>query len=98
MNWGPWMIHRAHSTSTRILSACDFVGEKVAAFLGITTPKYEYEIEQFKKMQKEKEKEQKEEVETGGWMQATNDSQRKPNTVSDGVQYVITQEALKQKF
>lgn len=91
------MIHQAHSSSTRILSACDFVGEKIAAFLGITTPKYDYEIEQFKKIQQEKANEKSDELETGGWMQATNESQQL--YVNGGsVQYVITQEDLQKKF
>lgn len=91
------MIHQAHSSSTRILSACDFVGEKIATFLGITTPKYDYEIEQFKKIQQEKASEKSDELETGGWMQATNESQQL--YVNGGsVQYVITQEDLQKKF
>lgn len=73
MTWGPWMIHRAlQQTGNRILAACDYVGEAIAAFLGITTPKYSYEIEQFKKMQEEHAKALKEEKEVGGWMENVN--------------------------
>lgn len=61
----------------RILAACDYVGEKVAAALGITTPKYEYEIEQFKKMEKEREKVKEEEKTVGGWMHQTHDNNLK---------------------
>lgn len=63
----------AHSAN-RILAACDYVGEKVAAALGITTPKYEYEIEQGKKIEKEREKANEEEKTVGGWMQQTHDT------------------------
>lgn len=91
------MIHQAYNSSSRVLSACDFVGEKFASFLGITTPKYDYEIEHFKKIQQEKENEKKEQLETGGWMQATIESQQPPNVNSGGVQYVITQEDLQKK-
>lgn len=66
----------AHGAN-RILAACDYVGEKVAAALGITTPKYEYEIEQFKKIEKEREKVKEEEKTVGGWMQQTHDNNLK---------------------
>lgn len=62
---------------TKVLAACDYVGEKLAAALGITTPKYSYEIEQIKKMQKEREKTIEEETNTGGWMQHTLNTQFK---------------------
>lgn len=92
------MLHKAHHTSTRVLAACDFVGEKVAAFLGITTPKYEYEIEQWQRRQRQKAEAHKEEAEVGGWMQATNDNQSKANVSAAAVQYVITQEDLEKKY
>lgn len=66
----------AHGAN-RILAACDYVGEKVAAALGITTPKYEYEIEQFKKIEKERAKANEEEKTVGGWMQQTHDNNTK---------------------
>lgn len=56
-----------------MLTACDYVGEKITALLGITTPKYDYEIKQFKKMQDERTKQLDEEKVVGGWMQATNE-------------------------
>lgn len=61
----------------RLLAACDYVGEKVAAALGITSPKYKYEIEQFKKIEKEREKVKEEEKTVGGWMQQTHDNNLK---------------------
>lgn len=59
------------------MAACDYVGEKIAAALGITTPKFNYEIEQFKRIQKEREKAKEEEESTGGWMQETHSAQFK---------------------
>lgn len=38
----------------------DYTGEKIASFLGITSPKYAYEIGQFKKMEEKRLKEEKE--------------------------------------
>lgn len=67
--WGPWMIHKAMQTGNTMLAACDYIGESIAAFLGITTPKYRYEIELCKRMQEEKAKAEKEEKEVGGWME-----------------------------
>lgn len=66
------MIHKVLQTGNTVLAACDYVGESIAAFLGITTPKYSYELEQFKRMQEEKAKAEKEEKEVGGWMQDVN--------------------------
>lgn len=73
LEWGPWMVHRALNTGNRVLTACDYVGEKISALLGITTPKYDYEIKQFKKMQDERSKQLEEEKVVGGWMQTTNE-------------------------
>ena len=65
------MIDYVLMGGNKVLATCDYVGEKIAAALGITTPKYNYEIEQFKKIQKEQEKAVQEEKITGGWMQDT---------------------------
>lgn len=59
------MYHKAHKTGSTVLAGCDYVGETLAEFLGITTPKYSYEIEEFKKMQEEKAKIDLEE--SSGW-------------------------------
>lgn len=66
------MIHKVSQTGTTVLAACDYVGESIAAFLGITTPKYSYELEQFKRMQEEQAKADKTDKEVGGWMQDVN--------------------------
>lgn len=78
----------------RVLAACDFVGEKLASAFGITTPKYGYEIEQFKKIQKEHENAKAEEKTIGGWMQDTYDNNSTDKTKSE---CVITQEKM-QKY
>lgn len=71
-HWGPWMIHKVSHAGNRVLAACDYAGESIAAFLGITTPKYHYELEQFKRMQEENAKTEREEKDVGGWMQDVN--------------------------
>lgn len=50
------------------------MGEEIASFLGITTPKYSYEIKQYKRNQKERQKQAQEEKDVGGWMQQTQES------------------------
>lgn len=45
-------------TVKSIVSALDYAGETLAEFLNITTPKYSYEIEQYKKDQEARAKEE----------------------------------------
>lgn len=88
------MIQRILYGGNRMLAACDFAGEKIAAALGITTPKYSYEIEQFKKIQQERLKAKEEENSVGGWMQETNDDHMKTNyvkTETNHIEHIITQ-------
>lgn len=88
----------AHGAN-RILAACDYVGEKFAAALGITTPKYEYEIEQFKKIEKEREKAKEEEKTVGGWMQQTNDNNLKASQMlNEGNTSVVISRENFEKF
>lgn len=50
-----------------MLTACDSAGEYLASFLGITTPKFNYEIEQYKKALAAWEAAAKEDSEAGNW-------------------------------
>lgn len=95
VSWGPWMIHRALHTGNRVLAACDYVGEAIAAFLGITTPKYKYEIEQFKKMQEEQAKAHKDEKEVSGWMADVN---KPPTNAQSKTNDCITSQAHVQRY
>jgi len=88
------MIHKVLQTGNHVLAACDYVGESIASFLGITTPKYSYEIEQFKKDQEEHAKAEEEEKQVGGWVEPTTQSNDKPN---DATTCITTQETM-QKF
>lgn len=56
------------------MAACDYVGESLADFFGITSPKYNYEIEHAKRIQEQRAKEREEEKNVGGWMQSTNET------------------------
>ncbi|XP_049795562.1 protein FAM177A1 [Schistocerca nitens] len=68
MSWGPWLWHKAVSAGSTTLRACDYVGETLADFFGITTPKYQLEIDEYKRMVREEEEEKKrQDLEMGGW-------------------------------
>lgn len=65
MTWMPWISH----LSSKALAACDYVGESLADLLGITTPKYSYEIAEAERMKAEQEAEKKEaDLEMAGWV------------------------------
>jgi hypothetical protein len=52
------------STFIFIFSYCDFFGEKLAWFFGITSPKYYYELQEFRREQeREEERKEKEDIE-----------------------------------
>lgn len=50
MAWTPWLRLKASHTGQSMLKHCDAAGEAIGAFLGITTPKYAYEISVHKRM------------------------------------------------
>lgn len=81
----------------KVLATCDYVGGKIAHVLGITTPKYNYEIEQFKKNQKERKKVDEEEKITGGWMQETLGEKYNLSEKENNNGPIISQEGL-QKY
>lgn len=65
MTWMPWISH----LSSKALAACDYVGESLADFLGITTPKYSYELAEAERMKAEQEAEKKKaDLEMAGWV------------------------------
>ncbi|XP_058059587.1 protein FAM177A1 [Anopheles bellator] len=59
MKWTDWMRYKTCKLGSTVLAGCDYVGEGLASFLGITTPKYSYEIEEFKRMQAEQQAEER---------------------------------------
>lgn len=66
-----WPIRAAHS----LINALDYAGETLADFFNITTPKYSYEIEQFKKDQVARAKEEAEEKANTWDVEKSNASQ-----------------------
>lgn len=60
-------MHKVLRTGTVTLSACDYVGEALASFLGITTPKYQYELDEYRRLQKEQQKSMEELENAKSW-------------------------------
>ncbi|XP_029155366.1 protein FAM177A1-like [Nylanderia fulva] len=68
MNWLPWAWHQTTWISSKMLDGCDYVGECLANFFGITAPKYQFEINEFYRLQAlEREMCNKQDLEMGGW-------------------------------
>ncbi|XP_014274220.1 protein FAM177A1 isoform X2 [Halyomorpha halys] len=70
--WMPWFWYHTVYFGTKALAVCDYLGESLANFFGIISPKYEYEIEQYKKMIAEEEERRKQDIELGGWRDNTS--------------------------
>ncbi|KAH0810061.1 hypothetical protein GEV33_012727 [Tenebrio molitor] len=68
LTWGPWIWYKTWRAGAGTLAVVDTVGEFLAAFFGITTPKYYFELEEYKKKEEElkAEKEQRQ-----GWSEAS---------------------------
>lgn len=58
------MAYKAWRAGSSVLSAFDYMGESLAWFFGITTPKYYFELEEYKRREAEKKAEQEE---AKGW-------------------------------
>ncbi|XP_023725778.1 protein FAM177A1 isoform X2 [Cryptotermes secundus] len=66
--WGPWIWYHTVNVGRKSLQVCDYMGEHLASILGITTPKYQYEIDEYNSiMAEEEERQKKKELEMGGW-------------------------------
>ncbi|KAM7299663.1 protein FAM177B [Ixodes scapularis] len=71
MSWFPYFFHLALQMGTKALAVCDYLGEHLAYFFGITSPKYQYELEEYQKMVQEEEEEKRREAEQmAGWRSA----------------------------
>nr|CAD7424208.1 unnamed protein product [Timema monikensis] len=50
LTWGPWTLYHVVTAGSKTLQVCDYLGESLANFFGITTPKYQYEIDEYHRM------------------------------------------------
>ncbi|OWF40231.1 protein FAM177A1-like [Mizuhopecten yessoensis] len=57
LTWVPWIWYYTAFAAMKTLKGADFCGEKLAWFFGITTPKYQYAIDEFYRLKEEEEKE-----------------------------------------
>lgn len=64
LSWSSWLAYKSWSAGVMALSACDYLGEHLAYFFGITTPKYWAEIEESKRIEAERIEQQKQ---AEGW-------------------------------
>lgn len=59
LKWGPYVWYWTTKSAFKSLAVCDYLGEKLAWFFGITSPRYQYALDELQRMQEE-EKEQEE--------------------------------------
>ncbi|KAG8191067.1 hypothetical protein JTE90_008381 [Oedothorax gibbosus] len=92
--WIPYFGHMFWYMGSRALAVCDYLGENLAWFLGITSPKFQYELDQFEKMAKEEEELQKHiKAENAGWCN-TDSNEKQPETIALQPQLTETPEIL----
>ncbi|XP_018550735.1 protein FAM177A1 [Lates calcarifer] len=60
LTWGPYFWFQMWRMATSTISVCDYMGERLASLFGITTPKYQYAIDEYYRMKKEEEEEEEE--------------------------------------
>ncbi|XP_067336829.1 protein FAM177A1 [Channa argus] len=60
LTWGPYFWFQMWRMTTSTISVCDYMGERLASLFGITTPKYQYAIDEYYRVKKEEEEEEEE--------------------------------------
>ncbi|XP_012717044.3 protein FAM177A1 [Fundulus heteroclitus] len=60
LTWGPYFWFHMWRVATSTISVCDYMGEKLASLFGITSPKYQYAIDEYYRIKKEEEEEEEE--------------------------------------
>ncbi|XP_029352561.1 protein FAM177A1-like isoform X2 [Echeneis naucrates] len=60
MTWGPYVWFHMWRAATSTISACDYLGERMASLFGITSAKYQYAIDEYYRIKKEREEEKEE--------------------------------------
>ncbi|XP_049918533.1 protein FAM177A1 [Epinephelus moara] len=60
LTWGPYFWFHIWRMGTSTISVCDYMGERLASLFGITTPKYQYAIDEYYRIKKEEEEEEEE--------------------------------------
>ncbi|XP_030574427.1 protein FAM177A1 [Archocentrus centrarchus] len=60
LTWGPYFWFQMWRMTTSTISVCDYMGERLASLFGITSPKYQYAIDEYYRIKKEEEEEEEE--------------------------------------
>lgn len=50
--WTDWLRFKSMEIAYAALNVCDYLGDSLSSFFGITTPKYQFEIDHFNMMKK----------------------------------------------
>jgi len=82
MSWPVWMKHYSHKGTSKVMDGLEYTGETLAFYLGITTPKYQHEIDEYNRMVS---KQASEDAERKAWVSSPNstvviDEQVKPSS------------------
>ncbi|XP_033209526.1 protein FAM177A1-like isoform X2 [Belonocnema kinseyi] len=73
--WLPWAWYHTTWASGKVLEGCDSMGEYLAEFFGITTPKYQFEIDEYYRIKAaEEDMLRKEDLEMGGWTESNKNN------------------------
>lgn len=54
MSWPAWILHQGSKGGVNTLNYLDYMGETLAYYLGITSSKYQYEIDEYYRTKKKK--------------------------------------------
>uniref|UniRef100_A0A1A7X9P5 Family with sequence similarity 177, member A1 n=1 Tax=Iconisemion striatum TaxID=60296 RepID=A0A1A7X9P5_9TELE len=60
LTWGPYFWFYMWRMATSTVSVCDYMGERLASLFGVTTPKYQYAIDEYYRIKKEEEEDEEE--------------------------------------
>ncbi|XP_054470130.1 protein FAM177A1 [Anoplopoma fimbria] len=60
LTWGPYFWFHMWRMGTSTISVCDYMGERLASLFGITSPKYQYAIDEYYRIKKEEDEEEEE--------------------------------------
>ncbi|XP_071334772.1 protein FAM177A1-like isoform X2 [Trachinotus anak] len=95
MTWGPYFWFHMWRAATSTISACDYLGERMASLFGITSAKYQYAIDEYYRMKKEREEEKEEnrlseEAERSFDQLQSQEDEDEPITMTDQVEVSAT--------
>ncbi|KAK9518779.1 hypothetical protein VZT92_010513 [Zoarces viviparus] len=95
LTWGPYFWFHMWRAATSTISACDYLGERMASAFGITSAKYQYAIDEYYRVKKEREEEKdedrlSEEAERSFDQLPSQEDEDEPITVTDAAQPDVT--------